>query len=166
MYPYKNIDDLDGLEKVLYRCPICGKESIKLSNDHHSLICKECGFKETSDKYGFLHVEDSNKYKEYRYVYDWDLKVYEMLKEEISKNIEEYSLSSNVEVKLINDKKHKYENRGVGTLKLYKNHIFFKGTIDNEEVNYDVDIITSFLGEHTLIILNYLLITKLIDLYY
>ena len=44
MFKYKNGNNLNGLENVLYVCPNCKKEFAIFVKDNNTLCCKECGF--------------------------------------------------------------------------------------------------------------------------
>ena len=72
----------EGLEKVLYQCPSCGKEYRMASEGTH-LFCKACGKRWVLDEYGSLHAEEGET--EFSHVPDW----YEWERENVRREAEE-----------------------------------------------------------------------------
>ena len=91
--PFKNGDNIVGLESVLYKCPKCGEEFKIQSKDKNVLVCSNCGNSCKADKYGFL-----NKINEDDIIYslpsEWSTYIQEELFKEISNN-DDYSLKGN-----------------------------------------------------------------------
>ena len=113
---YKNGDNIEGLENVLYWCPKCNSyHSFEVINKN-TLICKKCGNKAIANKYGFLEKgnEDSVIYK---HPSKWSLKIKEDLENEITSN-KDFLLSDYCEIKMINYKKKKFETVGNGLITL------------------------------------------------
>ncbi len=129
---YKNGDNVEGLENVLYACPKCKKEfSIKVK-DKNTLYCTECGFEETADKRGFLHSKDGDE--TYKYVSTWDYEIYENLEETVN-NTENYSLSKETEILKINEETKSFETVGSGTLTIDKEGLKLNGNISGKELD-------------------------------
>ena len=132
MIKYKNGNNIEGLESVLYKCPKCGKE-FSIINKDNTLICTNCGNSATSDIYGFL-----NKVKEddiiYKHPSDWAMEIEKQLYDEIINN-DDFNLFDECEIYLLNDKKHKYEYAGNGTISLTKKLLTLIGNVNNEELN-------------------------------
>ncbi len=75
-FKYKNGNNLNGIENVLYVCPHCKKEFSIVVKDDSIIYCTECGYSQISDEYGFLHKE-SETGEEIRYVSDWRKIIFE-----------------------------------------------------------------------------------------
>lgn len=120
-----------GLEKVLYECPSCYKENGVLTKNNDTLVCKECGFSHTMDKYGFFHV--NGNFKEFRHVSKWDIDIYERLREKV-KNNPNYEISSLTDLYMINTKSKKYEKVGQGSIRMNKDYYEYSGTLSNKDV--------------------------------
>ena len=58
----------DGLHRILYKCPHCGKENNMEGKGIH-LTCHSCGKQWTMDEYGQLAATDGNT--EYPHIPDW-----------------------------------------------------------------------------------------------
>lgn len=115
---YKNADNIEGLENVLYRCPNCGESYTVKVRDHHTIHCVNCGYTERADKYGFLHlVGDTGK--EIRYASDWSRKIYQDFKNEIEKDAT-YALSTLADIQILNREARRYESIGRGKVTLNK----------------------------------------------
>ena len=135
---YKNNDDIQGLENVLYQCPHCKSEfSIKVK-DKSLIYCENCGFEQKADKFGFLH-----NYKkigeEIRHPSDWSQIIYSNLKEEIV-NDENYSLSSKTKFSMIDYDKRKFFEVGEGEVLLNREGFFLKGRLKNQPFDLKVPI--------------------------
>lgn len=129
---YKNNSDINGLERVLYKCPKCGKEGYMVVKNNNQIVCDACGYSETCDDLGFLHVDNKNDV-EYRHVSKWDQFIYDDLKRQIQ-NDPNFELKSEVVIASINKKTHKFENLGEGILTLNKDFYTFDGIKNNEKV--------------------------------
>jgi len=135
---YKNNDVLEGLENVLYFCPNCGKEFSMEVRNKHTICCKECGYAERSDEYGFLHL-CSETGEEIRYVSDWSKKIYEDLKRKIE-NGTERALSAKTKIYMIDYKKHKFCEVGEGIVSIQEAYFRIEGMIRGEKADLTIPI--------------------------
>ncbi|MBO4220481.1 MAG: 1-acyl-sn-glycerol-3-phosphate acyltransferase [Clostridia bacterium] len=51
--------DLEGIENILWLCPSCGREHT-MATSGRDLFCTECGYRVSTDDYGFLHNGDGS----------------------------------------------------------------------------------------------------------
>ena len=130
MIKFKNGDNIVGLESVLYKCPKCGKEFSMYSANNNMLICKECGNSCVADCYGFLNKRTEQDVI-FKHPSDWARQIEEELYEEIKSN-DEFLLSDDCQVFLLNIKKHKYEYAGDAKISLDKKKIVLSGKINGE----------------------------------
>ncbi|MBQ6707327.1 MAG: 1-acyl-sn-glycerol-3-phosphate acyltransferase [Clostridia bacterium] len=136
---YKNGDNVKGLENVLYVCPHCQKEfSIDVKDDGRTLYCKDCGYSQTSDEYGFLH-KNGDIGEEIRYVSDWSKLIYNRFKEKLSKG-EETVISTKTDIHMVDPDKNKYVKVGQGTLTLDPEKFLIEGELNGEEVSLSIPI--------------------------
>ena len=135
---YKNNDNIEGLENVLYLCPNCGKEFSVSVKEKNTIFCEACGFEQTCDEYGFFH-----NYKgigtEVRYVSDWSRMICEKLKEEIQ-NGGDVRLTEPTVIRMIDYKKHKFTDVGRGTVSLGREGFLLSGTVNGEPLELNLDI--------------------------
>ena len=125
---YWNNRDIRGLENVLYMCPACGAEfSISVRGDN-TLCCSQCNFRAVSDAFGFLQTENG----QLRYVSDWSKLIYTAQKQKLVSG-EENCLSSNVEIRMVDEKKHKFVTVGSGNLQLKKGEFTLVGEVYGEK---------------------------------
>ncbi len=133
---YKNAEDLQGIENVLYICPHCGAEFSIAVKDKSTVVCKACGYSHTGDKYGFLHKTSSHG-QEIRYISDWSKKIYQQVKEKLAKG-EQSVLSAATAFHMVDPKKKKYVPVGAGTVTLSPDKFLLEGTIRGEKVSVSV----------------------------
>ncbi len=139
LFKYKNGNNIRGLENVLYTCPHCNTEfSIEVNEKNDTLYCKNCGYSQTSDEYGFLH-KNGDVGQEIRYVSDWSRLIYNNLKEKISKG-EDTVISAKTDIHMIDSKKNKYVKVGQGTLTLNPEKFLIEGELNGEEVSLSIPI--------------------------
>lgn len=131
---YKDCDNIQGLENVLYQCPNCGKEFTMHVHDRSTLRCSACGYEERSDEYGFLHNEKGLG-EELRHVPQWSRLIYDKLKERI-KESPDFSMSSGTKIHMIDYDKHKFVEVGQGTVEFSGKQFNLKGKINGESVDY------------------------------
>jgi len=83
----------DGLHRILYKCPHCGKEN-EMEGKGIKLTCHACGKGWTMDEYGQLAADDGET--EYPHIPDW----YRWQRECVRKEIEDgsYLLDTDVEI--------------------------------------------------------------------
>lgn len=134
---YKNNDDVNGLENVLYQCPNCGTEFSINVKDKNTLYCSHCGFSEKVDALGFLHNED--KEKEIRYVPEWDYIIYNKVKKEILEN-DDFSLSDETTIQMIDYKKRKFVDVGSGKITLDMKGFTINGNVNNQDICLNVNM--------------------------
>lgn len=120
----------DGLERLLYKCPICGSESATRGRGIH-LTCETCGAKYELDEYGELVALDGTK-EAFSHIPDW----YKWEREEVRKEIEAgaYKIDTPVDIWISVDTKGVY---GVGDGRLVHTKEGFKLTSDDGEINYE-----------------------------
>ncbi len=136
--------NIEGIENVIYMCPHCKCEHCMSVKDGNTIFCNKCGYEQYSDKYSFLHKK-SKIGEEIRYVSDWSRDIYNKLKEEIISGTHTDMTAATV-IKMINHKKHRFEEVGIGTVTLDKEGFTIKGVINGEEA----EIFASISGVPTL----------------
>ena len=140
MVKYKYGDNVEGFENVLYMCPHCKSEFTIQLKDNNTLYCTECGYEQSTDKYGFMHNEKKIG-AEIRYASDWSRLIYDDLKSKIQ-NGELESLSDKTKIHMIDYKKHKFVEVGEGTVTLTKENFKIVGKINGEEIDYVIPILS------------------------
>ena len=127
---YKKKGNIEGLENVLYICPVCKKEfTVKVKNKN-TIYCTHCGFEQESDKYSFMRLK-SKIGEEIRYVSDWSKFVFDTVKNNI-KSGKLAEITADTAIKMINEKKNKFETVGSGIVTLTKDGFTLKGEIHGE----------------------------------
>lgn len=129
---YKKKGNIEGLENVLYICPVCKKEYCIKVKDKNTIYCTHCGFEQESDKYSFMHLK-SKVGKEIRYVSDWSKVVFEAVKNDI-KSGKLSEITALTDIKMIDEKKNKFKTVGSGTVSLTKDGFTLNGKIDGEDM--------------------------------
>lgn len=137
-FKYKKGDSLNGLENVLYVCPHCKKEFTIAVKDNNVIYCKDCGYSEKSDEFGFLH-KISDIGKEIRYVSDWSRKIFAGEKQKLA-NGNDNTLTAETDIYMVNPKKKKYEKVGEGSLTLNEKEFSLAGEINAEKVDLKISI--------------------------
>ena len=120
----------DGLERLLYKCPICGKEGEMLGAGTH-LTCHVCGAKWELSELGELIAIDGTK-DSFTHIPDW----YKWEREMVRREIEEgkYSLDTPVDIWISVDTKGVF---GVGEGRLTHTAEGFHLVGDDGEINYE-----------------------------
>lgn len=129
---YKKKGNIEGLENVLYICPVCKKEYCIKVKDKNTIYCTHCGFEQESDKYSFMHLKSKGG-KEIRYVSDWSKVVFEAVKNDI-KSGKLSEITALTDIKMIDEKKNKFKTVGSGTVSLTKDGFTLNGKIDGEDM--------------------------------
>lgn len=111
----------DGLHRVLYKCPSCGKEG-RMEGKGVNIICKECKEKHELCKDGTLKSLTGET--RFKYVSDWYKWERECVRNEILND--KYSFESPVNIKMLVDSKCIYDV-GTGNLKHDENGFKLKG---------------------------------------
>lgn len=127
---YKNGDNIEGLENVLYVCPHCGREFTMRVRDKSVIYCTECGFAERSDRCGML-TKISEVGEELRYVSDWSKMIFAREHERTS-GTEDITLAAETDFLMVNPKKKKFECVGEGKITLDREHFHLSGTKGGE----------------------------------
>lgn len=135
---YKKSNNIEGLEDVLYMCPHCHKEFTVEVRDKSVIYCKECGYAQKADEYGFLH-KISEVGEEIRHPSKWGVLIHNTLKSRIEAGIET-EMSTKVTIHMIDKKTKKYAPCGEGELTLSKEHFSFVGKIREEDTELTIPI--------------------------
>lgn len=136
---YAGNDRIEGLEKVLYRCPACGCETAMTVRNKNTLFCEACGYQAQADALGFLHTPDGSD--ELRRASSWDREILEAMEREVLARNGEYSLSSAVEIHMIDAEKRRFVPVGSGVLTLDRQHFSLTGTVGGQPLDVTVGIL-------------------------
>ncbi len=137
MVRYAKNDQISGLENVLYVCPHCGKEFSMAVRDGSTLYCRECGYAQTSDQYGFLR-NTGGIGPEIRYVSDWSRLIQNDLTEKLRNNLDA-TLSAKCTFRMIREDQKKFVDVGHGEIHLSNGAFRITGTI-KEDVDITVPV--------------------------
>lgn len=135
---YRNSDNIEGLEQVLYICPHCMSEFTMQVHDKRTIRCSHCGFEHTCDKYSFLHNSGSVG-QELRHVSDWSRLVYSETKRQILDHPAP-CLSCHAEFHMIDGKTHKFTQVGQGRLTLSETHFLMEGLLHGQNLCLQIPI--------------------------
>lgn len=130
MIPYKNGNNIQGLQNVLYWCPKCNKEFTYEITSNNTMKCSHCGNEVYLDEYGFLKPQTENDIY-YKHPSDWSENIYNNLYDEVSKNIN-YALETTCTFKMLNYKKHQFEEICKGSISLDKDKFTLNGDFNGE----------------------------------
>lgn len=130
---YRSAHLAEGLENILSVCPKCGKK-YTLSTEKNQIFCQHCG-KLTSldDRYGF---DEGFRFANLAQWYGWQM---ELLKQEIAAD-KDYTLSSDVELRLPGNGKGLTRHGGYGVCTLNRDGLTYSGTKDGENVQLHFSI--------------------------
>ncbi len=125
---FKNGDNLEGLENVLYKCPNC-KEEFTVRAKGNVMFCDKCGYSVLGNKVGTL-TQNGDIPLVYQMPNNW----YNFIEEGVMKEVEMegFKLFSKAEFHKINDKKHCFEYVGEGTIALDKENFYLNGKLYGE----------------------------------
>ena len=132
---YKNGDNVEGLEQVLFRCPACGQD-FTVRAEGNRLFCSDCGFALESDAYGLLH-DPAGGEPMFRYPSDW----YARIEEEIGALVAAdpgYEFSAMADIYKINPKKHRYEKAGRAAVTMTFERFVLDGELFGEEFYQEI----------------------------
>lgn len=135
---YKNNDNIEGLENVLYMCPHCMTEFSMQVKNKNTIYCTNCGHEQVSDKLALLH-NHRDLGPELRYVPDWSKLIYGTLKERLKQD-PSYVLQTATKIHMIDYKKHAFTEVGHGMVSLSKEHFQIDGQINGQTVNLQFPI--------------------------
>lgn len=124
-------DNIQGLENVLFVCPHCGEQFSFNSTSFSTLTCSKCGYSVKANKYG-LFEQNGDIPLVYDSVSEWSKAIEKDSKQEMLK--EDFCLSSNAQLQVLNVKKHKFIPKGDCFITLNKNEIVLTFKIDNEKI--------------------------------
>ena len=135
--PYRNGNDLKGLEHVLYQCPNC-REEFSLTVENNILRCRCCGTAHSSDKMGFLHKE-AGPGNEIRHVSDWSRWIFQAMKE---KNLQGIlpALTAETAIHMIDPRKNKFRQVGTGTVTLAGDKFLLNGDLHGEPFSLSISV--------------------------
>lgn len=140
----------DGLYRILYKCPVCGKE-FKMNSKGIHLWCDECGAKWEMDTLSRLHGVNNDK--GFSHIPDW----YRWEREEVRKEVQSgnYHFEDDVKVTDYYSTKVGFVDCGKASMTHDQNGFTFKGEVDGKpfELNkpvssmYSLHIEYDFLGK-------------------
>ena len=133
---FKNGNNIEGLENVLYKCPSCGQEFCMTVVRKRRLNCNCCGYMVESDNYGMLSLINGEE-AIFKYPSDWhayiEESVYEFVKEHRN-----FFYQTHAEICVINEKKHRYETIGYGNITFDFNKFLMEGTYRGEPFTEEI----------------------------
>lgn len=135
---YKHNDQISGLENVLYMCPHCKTEFSVDVKDGNTIFCRQCGYAQASDAYGFLHKQGDIG-EEIRYVSDWSRLIYRELKQKIE-NGQETELTAKTQIHMVGGKGSGFSEVGAGIVRLQSDCFVLKGEINGEQTELEIPI--------------------------
>lgn len=130
---YRSGNIAEGLENILSVCPLCNKKHT-LFTKGSKVFCEHCGYLTSlDDRYGFT---GDFRFKNLLEWYDWQKSLFEA---EIAENAD-YSLSSEVELRLPGDGRSLTRHGGYGVCTLNRSGLTYSGTMDGEaaELHFSV----------------------------
>lgn len=125
---YKNGDNVEGLQHVLYKCPLCEREFTIRVRNKNRLTCTACGYTAKSDNYGILSLVGGGE-PMYKYPSDWHAYIEESVYEDVKEN-PDFSYEMHAKIRTINEKKHRYETVGEGKITFDFNKFVMDGILD------------------------------------
>ena len=124
---YRSPRMAEGIENILSICPICHKKHT-ITTKKDKIFCEKCGYLTSlDDRYAFT---GNFRFKNLTEWYDWQ---FEIIKEEISQN-RDYSLVSEVELRLPSNGRGLTRSAGYGVCTLNRDGLKYRGTKDGENV--------------------------------
>jgi len=125
--PYTNGDQIEGLENVLYQCPVCGQEYTISATKKNTLSCSACGYTVQSDVYGMLTAQNGRE-TVFRYPSDWHAYIEENVRQKILTQ-PAYHLETRATILQINEKRHRFEPIGEGLVTLEPDSFLIDGIL-------------------------------------
>lgn len=134
-YHTKCKERADGLYKILYKCPACGKEFRMQSGGVH-LWCEECGAKWEMDT--LSRLKGVNTDKGFSHIPDW----YNWEREEVRKEVQNktYSFSDQVRIEDYYSTKVGLIEVGQAEFKHDESGFTFKGEVDGKPFNLNKSV--------------------------
>ena len=134
-YKFKNGDNLEGLENILYICPNCKKEFTLDVVNKNKLVCNHCGYSVIADEYSQIHSDDLIVSD----ISDWFTWIENKRTQEIIDN-PNFTLESKCKIFMLNYKKGKYIESGSGIIKLNNSNFIIEGITNGcnciKEISY------------------------------
>lgn len=126
----KSKNNIYGLENVIVKCPICGKEHSFYYEDNH-IICDKCHLSITMDEYGFFKTNnDKFKFKMLPEIYKWQ-------KEQFGrKYLDGYTFNASAKLLTNMYKEKEFEDLGEGVVTLSKDEFKFEININGENKTF------------------------------
>lgn len=106
--------------------------------DKNTIYCTKCGYEQISDQYGLFHNEKGIG-PEIRYASDWSTMIFSAQKKKILSG-EERELSAATDIYMIDGRKNKFTNVGIGRLTLNEKEFLIAGSIHGDTVEIRVPI--------------------------
>lgn len=130
---YRSKNLAEGLENILTTCPVCG-EKYTLSTHGRDILCKNCG-KLTSldDRYGFA---PDFRFENFNQWYHWQK---DLIRDQILQD-EDYTLTSEVELRLPGTGSSLTRSAGKGVCTLSRKGLTYRGTRDGEDYEVSFSI--------------------------
>lgn len=109
----------EGIEKILYKCPVCGEE-FRITSKGNTFRCNACG-----SEFGYSDEGKLTGDAPFGYISDW----YAYERENIKKLVEDedFCLSAKVVCSINNDKIKRFSDIGEGILTVSKDGIRYEG---------------------------------------
>ena len=133
---YKNGDNVEGLEDVLYQCPVCNNEFTVAVRGKNKLTCEACGYTVKSDNYGLLSLVVGGD-PVFKYPSDWHAHIEQSVYNFVKAHPNFY-YETHAEIRTINEKKHRYETIGFGMIGFDFNKFVVDGTIHGEPFTEEI----------------------------
>ena len=135
---FKNGDNVEGLEHVLYKCPHCESE-FSITATNNVLSCEKCGYSVVSNKLG-IFSQNGEKPIIYTLPNEW----YSLIENSVMKEVEKegFSLETEADIYKINDKKHAFELVGNGTVRYDKVNFYIDGQLFGKEYKQEIYALT------------------------
>ena len=123
---YKSKTMAQGVDKILFKCPICKKEGTIISEGNH-IKCTECSLDATLDTFYKLHDAPFERVNEW---FEW---------QQNSIDVENESIQSHARFGCCGADDMMDENAGEGEIYLDKNVFKFSGTLHGETLEFEVE---------------------------
>lgn len=129
---YRDKKMAEGLENILFVCPVCG-EKYTITTKGREVLCKNCGrLAVMNDRYAF---DESAPFQNFALWYEWQR---EMLRAKIESDTA-YELTSKVTLFHPSyNGKRMLRHAGEGVCTLNRDGLFYKGTQDGEAVELEI----------------------------
>ena len=137
---YKHGDRIEGLEKVLYRCPHCAAEFTTGVKNKHTFFCSACGDELVCDEFGLLHNQKGFG-EEYRYISDISRLTQDALRARIAEDESLATLTFPAHAERIDYEKKKFVSAGKLSVTLSRDGFMLDGKLKEKEVHLSLPIV-------------------------